>query len=170
MIHTTIIGYNQLLLAPMDVKLIEPISRKLNHLGRAYLSLLAKQVESLGISRYYYALTYICHHDGKLTQKALANELGKDKSIIVNIIDTLSEEGFVYREINPADRREHLLKVTEKAKNAVPKIIKAFEILNQRITEDISDEEMKIFNTVLTKMGTNIKPLTTPETNNETKP
>jgi MarR family transcriptional regulator for hemolysin len=96
----------------MEAKLIEPISLKLNYIGRAYLSLLAKQVENLGISRYYYALTYICYHDGKLTQKALANELCKDKSIIVNIIDTLSEQGFVYREINPADRREHILKAT----------------------------------------------------------
>lgn len=150
----------------MDVKLIEPISRKLNNLGRAYLNLLAKQVESLGISRYYYALTYICYHDGQLTQKALANELGKDKSLIVNIIDTLSEQGFVYREINPADRREHLLRVTEKAKKAVPQIVKAFEILNQSITEDISDAEMRTFNKVLKKMGDNIKPLITPETEN----
>jgi MarR family transcriptional regulator for hemolysin len=100
----------------------------------------------------------------------LANELGKDKSIIVNIIDTLSEQGFVYREINPADRREHFLRVTEKAKKAVPKLIYAFETLNKSITEDISDEEMEIFNTVLTKMSTNIKPLTAPETNNETQP
>ncbi|ASU32938.1 MarR family winged helix-turn-helix transcriptional regulator [Mucilaginibacter xinganensis] len=154
----------------MDVKLIEPISRKLNHLGRAYLNLVAKKVENLGISRYYYALTYICYHDGKLTQKALANELGKDKSIIVNIIDTLSSEGFVYREVNPADRREHLLKVTEKAKKAVPKIIEAFEELNNSISAHVSDEEMKIFNSVLLKMGDNIKPLTVSETNNETKP
>jgi len=154
----------------MDVKLIEPISRKLNQLGRAYLNLLAKQVEPLGISRYYYALTYISHHDGKLTQKALANELGKDKSIIVNIIDTLSEQGFVYRETNPADRREHLLKVTEKAKKAVPQIVEAFEILNKNITEDISDEEMQTFNIVLTKMRNNIQPFAAPETNNETKP
>jgi MarR family transcriptional regulator for hemolysin len=154
----------------MDVKLIEPISRKLNQLGRAYLSLLAKQVEPLGISRYYYALTYICYHDGKLTQKALATELGKDKSIIVNVIDTLSEEGFVYREINPADRREHLLKVTEKAKKAVPKIIEAFETLNKSITDEIPDEEMKIFNIVLKKMGNNLKPFAAQETNYETKP
>jgi MarR family transcriptional regulator for hemolysin len=154
----------------MDVKLIEPISRKLNQLGRAYLSLLAKQVEPLGISRYYYALTYICYHDGKLTQKALATELGKDKSIIVNVIDTLSEEGFVYREINPADRREHLLKVTEKAKKAVPKIIEAFETLNKSITDEIPDEEMKIFNIVLKKMGNNLKPFAAHETDYETKP
>ena len=152
----------------MEVKLIEPISRKLNHLGRAYLSQLAKQVEPLGISRYYYALTYICYNDGRLTQKALASELGKDKSLIVNVIDTLTEQGFVYREVNPADRREHLLKVTEKGKKTVPKLVEAFEILNKNITEDISDEELKIFNIVLKKMEKNMKLST--GINNETKP
>lgn len=154
----------------MDVQLVEPISRKLNYLGRAYLSLLAKQVEYLGISRYYYALSYICYHDGELTQNALAKVLGKDKSIIVNIIDTLTGQGFVYREVNPADRREHLLKVTDKAKKIVPRIVEAFEIINKSITEEISEQEMEIFNIVLTKMENNIKPFTAPETNYETKP
>src|ERR1700761_8475577 len=121
----------------MELELIEPLSRKLNHLGRAYLSQLAKQLGPLGISRYYYALTYICYHDGRLTQKALASELGKDKSLIVNIVDTLTEQGFVYRETNPADRREHLLRVTPKGKKAVPHIVDAFETLNKSITEDI---------------------------------
>ncbi|MCR8558644.1 MarR family winged helix-turn-helix transcriptional regulator [Mucilaginibacter sp. BJC16-A38] len=153
----------------MDVKLVEPISRKLNNLGRAYLGMLAKRVEPLGISRYYYALAYIRYYDGQLTQKALAKELGKDKSLIVNIIDTLSEQGFVYREINPVDRREHLLWVTEKAKKAVPEIVEAFEILNKNITADIPEEDMKIFYSVLTKMTENIKPIITIEINDETK-
>jgi len=153
----------------MDVKLIEPLSRKLNHLGRAYLSQLAKQVGPLGISRYYYALTYICYHDGRLTQKALASELGKDKSLIVKVVDTLTEQGFVYREVNPFDRREHLLKVTAKGKKAVPHITEAFESLNKSITENISDDELKIFNSVLKKMEHNMKPFTSTEINPETK-
>ncbi|MES2107897.1 MAG: MarR family transcriptional regulator [Bacteroidota bacterium] len=153
----------------MKLELIEPLSRKLNHLGRAYLSQLAKQAEPLGISRYYYALTYISYHDGRLTQKALASELGKDKSLVVNIVDTLTEQGFVYRETNPADRREHLLKVTAKGKKAVPHIIEAFETLNKSITANISDEEMKIFNIVLKKMEANMKPFTSTEINPEIK-
>ena len=153
----------------MELKLIEPLSRKLNHLGRAYLSQLAKQVEPLGISRYYYALSYIYFHDGRLTQKALAGELGKDKSLIVTVIDKLTEQGFVYRETNPADRREHLLKVTSKGKKAVPQIVEAFEALNKSITEEISDEEMKIFNIVLKKMEANMKPFTSTEINPEIK-
>ena len=154
----------------MEVKLIEPISRKLNNLGRIYLSQLTKQLEPLGISRYYYALAYICYHDGELTQKALASALGKDKSLIVNIIDTLSEQGLVYREINPADRREHLLKATDKAKKAAPKIVATFETIIRSITEDIPAEELEIFNIVLKKMEMNMQPFESAENNNEIKP
>jgi MarR family transcriptional regulator for hemolysin len=138
------------------VKLIEPISRKLLRLGKLYLSELSKNIGHLDIKRYSYILTLISYHDGKLTQKALAEMLGKDKSSMVLIIDTLSEKGFVYRETNPADRREHLLKVTEKAKEAVPEILHAFEDMNNHITEDISEADLLVFYKVLFKMQQNL--------------
>jgi MarR family transcriptional regulator for hemolysin len=150
----------------MKVKLIEPISRKLMHSGRAYLNVLSGQMAHLDINRYYYALTVICHHDGELTQKALSEILDKDKSLIVTIIDTLTESGFVYRETNPADRREHLIRVTEKAKKAVPHIIEAFEEINNRITQDISTADMAVFENVLAKMQQNLKQFS-PEKINE---
>ena len=138
------------------MKLVEPISRKLIRLGKLYLSELAKNIEHLEINRYYYVLTLICYHDGKLTQKALGEMLGKDKSAMVSIIDTLSEKGFVYREINPADRREHLLRVTEKAKIAVPEIVQAFEEMNTNMTDEIPEEDMLVFYSVLLKMQENL--------------
>lgn len=138
------------------MKIVEPISRKLIRLGKLYLSEVSKTINHLDINRYYYVLTLICYHDGKLTQKALAEMLGKDKSSLVAIIDTLSIKGFVYREVNPADRREHFLKVTEKAKKAVPEIVEAFETMNNHITEDISEEDLQVYNNVLLKMQQNL--------------
>lgn len=82
--------------------------------------------------------------------------LGKDKSSMVLIIDTLSEKGFVYRETNPADRREHLLRATEKAKEAVPEILHAFENMNNHITEDIAEADLLVFYEVLFKMQQNL--------------
>jgi MarR family transcriptional regulator for hemolysin len=114
-------------------------------------------MEDLGIDRYHYALTVICYYDGELTQKALAEKLGKDKSLIVNIIDVLTENGFVYREINPADRREHLIRVTDKAKKAVPQIMASFEKINRRIKENISLKDMEIFENVLCSMQNNLE-------------
>jgi MarR family transcriptional regulator for hemolysin len=138
------------------LKIVEPISRKLIRLGKLYLDGLAKNIDHLEINRYYYVLTLICYHDGKLTQKALGEMLGKDKSAMVSIIDTLSEQGFVYRETNTADRREHLLKVTEKARKAVPEIVHAFENMNNHITEDIPEDDLLVFHNVLFKMQENL--------------
>ncbi|MGZ3763610.1 MAG: MarR family winged helix-turn-helix transcriptional regulator [Mucilaginibacter sp.] len=138
------------------LKLVEPISRKLIRLGKLYLTELSKNIDHLDINRYYYVLTLICYHDGKLTQKALAEMLGKDKSSMVLIIDTLSAKGLVYREVNPIDRREHLLCATEKAKAAAPMIVEAFEVMNKSITDNIPEEDMLVFYNVLLKMYENL--------------
>jgi MarR family transcriptional regulator for hemolysin len=153
----------------MEVKLIEPISRKLNILGRAYLTELGNHMAHLGINQYYYPLTVICFYDGKLTQKALSEKLGKDKSIIVKMIDTLTEKGFVYRQVNPEDRRQHLLGVTDKAKKTVPHIIKAFEHMNQSASKNISAQDMDIFLNVLNKMNDNLVDFTNKEYLDNTK-
>jgi MarR family transcriptional regulator, transcriptional regulator for hemolysin len=147
------------------VKLIEPISRKLIRLGKLYLSELSKVTDHLEINQYYYVLTLICYHDGKLTQTALADMLGKDKSAMVAIIDSLSEKGFVFREVNPADRREYLLNVTEKAKKAVPQIINAFENMNKTMTENISEDDMAVFYNVIMRMQQNLNSMSTQPNN-----
>lgn len=140
------------------MEVTEPISRKLIHLGKVYLNVLSKRVEQSGVKRYWYILSIIHANNGMLTQKALAQRLGKDKSAMVSIIDFLTERGYVYRETNPKDRREHLLVVTDKAKKTVPAIIAAFVDINKTVTENISDEEMEIFNRVLYQMEENLKP------------
>ncbi|SDE75504.1 MarR family transcriptional regulator, transcriptional regulator for hemolysin [Mucilaginibacter pineti] len=144
----------------ITMQLIEPISRKLIRLGKLYLSVLTKQTAHLDVTRYHYILSLICFHDGQLTQNALAQLLGKDKSAIVSIINLLSAKGFVYRENNPNDRRQHLLRVTEKAKQAVPHLLETFESLNTDMTKGISEEDMQVFESVLQRMRNNITPLT----------
>jgi MarR family transcriptional regulator for hemolysin len=143
------------------MKLVEPISRKLIRIGKLYLNVLARHTAHLDVTRYHFILSLIYNHDGQLTQNALAQILDKDKSAMVSIINMLTAKGFVYRETNPIDRREHLLRVTEKAKLAVPQIMATFEHINSDITKGISAHEMKIFESVLQKMQTNIKPHTT---------
>lgn len=147
------------------MEITEPISRKLIHLGKVYLNVLSGRVQHLGVNRYWYILSLIHANNGRLTQKALAQMLGKDKSALVSIIDSLTEKGYVYREVNPADRREHLLKVTTKASKAVPEIVAAFEAINKTVATDLSLAEIETFNRVLLKMEENLKPYTSKEIN-----
>lgn len=140
----------------MTKKLIEPVSRKLNVLGRDYLSALDNHMASFGLNRHYYPLALIVHHDGKLTQQGLAGILDKDKSLIVKIIDRLTAKGFVQRQINPEDRREHFLAPTEKAKRVMPYLLKIFDHMNTSASKGISKQEMEVFEHVLTKMRENL--------------
>ena len=161
LIHATIFMATTYVCYRIDMQLIEPISRKLIRLGKLYQSVLAKHTAHLDVNRYHYILSLIYFHDGQLSQKALAEMLGKDKSAMVSIINLLSSRGFVYRENNPNDRREQLIKVTEKAKQAVPHIIESFKSINTNITKGISETDMKIFESVLLRMQNNIAPFTT---------
>jgi MarR family transcriptional regulator for hemolysin len=137
----------------------EPISRRLMQLAKIYLGAFSKRVEDLDITRYHYILLLIAEYEGQLTQKKLAEITGKDKSSMVNIIDTLTAKGYVYREINPGDRREQLIRITEKAQRDIPSISRSFSLLNNKATEGISPEKLDIFNDVLQQMATNLKPL-----------
>jgi len=99
LIHVTIVNRCWLCLHTIEmIKLIEPISRKLLRIGKQYLSVLEKQTEHLDVARYHYIISLIYCHDGQLTQNALSQILGKDKSAMVNIINMLNTKGFVYRE------------------------------------------------------------------------
>lgn len=137
----------------------EPISRRLMQLAKIYLGAFSKRVEHLDINRYHYLLLLIAEHQGQPTQKKLAEITGKDKSAMVSIIDMLSAKGYVYREINPNDRREQLIRITPKAKEHLPAIKASFKILNEKATEGISEENLNIFNEVLQQMADNLKPL-----------
>lgn len=128
-------------------------------LVKIYLGAFSKRVEDMDISRYHYLLLLIAEHQGQPTQKKLAEIMGKDKSAMVNIIDTLTAKGYVYREINPSDRREQLIKITAKAEKDIPAIKASFELLNKKATEGISSEKLDIFNEVLKQMAVNLKPL-----------
>jgi len=47
------------------------------------------------------------------TQTALAQSIGADKSRIIGVLDELQERGLIQRRPDPADRRVHLLSLTE---------------------------------------------------------
>lgn len=138
----------------------EPISRKLLQLAKTYLSAFSKRIEHLDLNRYHYMLVLIAENQGQLTQKKIGEIAGKDKSHMVSIIDTLAEAGYVYREVNPDDRRQQLIKITDKARKELPAIRESFSLLNDTATQGISADKLKIFNEVIQHMSGNLKPYT----------
>ncbi len=141
------------------IPLEKPISHQLLQLAKVYLGAFSKRVEHLDITHYHYILLLIAENEGQLTQKKLAGIIGKDKSSMVSIIDALTAKGYVYREINPIDRREQLIKVTEKAHRDMPAIRESYDMLNRKALQGIDINQIATFYDVLKQMGDNLKPL-----------
>ena len=81
----------------------------------------------------------------KVTQKEVCNSLNIDKASLVRILDYLSDKGLIIKQINPSDRREHLLSLTEKGQELVPAIKDAIYETNNEALRGFSDEEVEHF-------------------------
>ncbi len=134
----------------------QPLTRPLIALTKKYLSLFSELTNDLSLKRYHFVLLRIDENKERLTQKALAELMLVDKSTMVNIIDYLSERGYVLREKNEKDRREQLIRLTPKAKQDLLVIRSAVAELNNRSVRDLSAEQLTIFNDVLETIQSNL--------------
>lgn len=133
------------------------------HLGRLfgkftkqYIGFITKKLDTLPIERYYYVLLLISKAEPALTQKDLTEILDNDKSSTVRLLDYLQDHGMIERSRNPNDRREHFLALTSKAEKYIPEIEKAFNNLNEKALQGISDSEKESFYKILGKMISNL--------------
>ncbi|MBC8054371.1 MAG: MarR family transcriptional regulator [Sphingobacteriaceae bacterium] len=134
----------------------QPLAQLLVSVTKKYLSIFSQQTEGLDIDRYQYVLVLIKLHNEQLTQKALSELLEVDKSFMVNIIDYLSSKGYVLREKNLNDRRQQVIKLTDKAREAVPKIESVISRLNKKSLENVSANEIETFSNVLLQINNNL--------------
>lgn len=99
-----------------------PLGRMFSFLTKQYIGEMMDRMKETPVQRYYYALYIIGKNSGAITQQELANHLLMDKVSMVRILDVLMEDGFITRTVNPSDRRQHLLSITEKASPWVDEI------------------------------------------------
>lgn len=138
----------------MNIK--QPLAHLLLSASKKYLGIFSQEAEGMDIDRYQYVLVLINIHNEQLTQKSLSELLEVDKSYMVNIIDYLSDKGYVVRTINEKDRRQHLIKLTEKAREIIPKIEGAIIRLNSKSVENISESQIHTFLSVLQQISSNL--------------
>ena len=134
----------------------QPLAQLLISVTKKYLSIFSQQTGGLDIDRYQYVLVLINLHKEQLTQKALSELLEVDKSFMVNIVDYLSSKGYVVREKNINDRRQQVIKLTDKAREAIPEIEKVISRLNKQSMENLSEEKIQIFSDVLLQISHNL--------------
>src|SRR5215469_1266199 len=65
--------------------------------------------------------------EGPVSQQSLGEQLGIDRTTVVELIDQLEEQGVVVRRRNPVDRRSYALHLTPKGKTVQKRAARAFD-------------------------------------------
>ena len=102
-------------------------------------------------SGYHTYVLAICASPG-VTQDVLAKDICVNKSTVARRLDWLESEGYVLRLADKEDKRCLLVYPTEKMKAIHPKIKRIAEEWMEVLMSGISEEELSVFVSVLSRM------------------
>jgi DNA-binding MarR family transcriptional regulator len=98
------------------------------HLVGRYLEL---NVSELGVTQAEAHVLGRLAATGTAAMAALHREFGRKRSTLTNIVDRLEERGFLVRDLNPADRRSFVLRLTPSGRAAARRVSRTLDALER---------------------------------------
>ena len=139
------------------MELNKPLGYILSQSLRIFRNQLALEFKEKGIELSFdqFVMLHILNSDCDCIQQDLANQLQKDKSIIVRQINSLLENQYVVRLINKEDRRKKNLILTKKGFEVLNQMKEIASELSTKLLTGVSENELEIFRNVLMKIRKN---------------
>lgn len=122
------------------------LSRLTFLLGRLYfqaLDLEGHALQEMGLDVKAQAVLTVLAGERPMTQQALGQRLGIDRTTIVTIVDGLEQHGFVERRRSPADRRAYLLTLTATGDEARQRGALAVDTAERKLLDALDDSERR---------------------------
>lgn len=101
----------------------------------------------------------ISNNEGDVVQQDMATFLGKDKSSILRLIDSLEEKGLIQRIVDSQDRRKKCLFVTDEGAKVIKQYLGIEFGLSDELQMGITESEMATFSKVVQIIQENAKKL-----------
>lgn len=89
--------------------------------------------------------------------KDIEQELNITKSVASNLVKRMVQNGLVELEASPVDKRAKFVRLTDKAHSQMQQVKAFFERIDKQLMEDIDEDELLIFEKVLSQLQENIK-------------
>ena len=135
------------------------IMKDMNIISRCQLSYRSEMLKGDICGCHHPFILAICHKPG-MTQEEISRELCLNKSTVARALTQLEGKGYVNRESNPEDKRSTLVFPTDKMISVLDKVVNITREWNEQISEDISEYELEIFASVLSKMSKKARKIT----------
>ncbi|MEU9235345.1 MarR family winged helix-turn-helix transcriptional regulator [Streptomyces subrutilus] len=101
-----------------------------------------------------HAMTLTHLEEGPISQRALAERLEVDPSVLVGILNDLEGDGLAERRRDPADRRRHNVAITAAGEAALGKTNAALDEVEGGIFAGLSDQERELLRGLLDRVNT----------------
>lgn len=114
-------------------------------LGRALIAMEEPILAAHGVSMWGYIVLSALRAEPTRTQAALARTIGADKTRLIAVLDALQGQGLIAREPDPADRRVHLLDLTDAGRAAHGAIQADIRAAERRLLEPLPAADRAAF-------------------------
>lgn len=117
-----------------------------------------RRLEKKGSTRIQWIALYFLYDTKKImSQKELAVLMNIQDSSLARLVDRMERDGLIKRIENSGDKRVKFLELTEDGRLKIEALLPEGERFSELLLEDITYEELVIFNKVVEKMLNNIK-------------
>ena len=130
------------------------LGKTLSEIFKGIKKKVAKQTETrLTIDQF--GLLYVLNQQKQdVIQKGVAETMGKDKSVILRIIDSLEEKGLVRRVVDMNDRRKNQILVTKKGLQTIDQYLAIEFQAKEDLLDGVSQSDVDTFYRVLAHIRT----------------
>ncbi len=126
------------------------------HIYRSNLAYMAKELEAYRVKSGQFEFLLVLYHKDGVSQETIAKTLKVSKATSARAIQSLEEEGYVYRERDESDLRAYRVYLTEKGKEMRDLIFKKQASFMDLLFSDFSFEEKEIFRLLIHKAVTKL--------------
>ncbi|WP_428908167.1 MarR family winged helix-turn-helix transcriptional regulator [Niallia sp. Krafla_26] len=111
--------------------------------SRSFTKKLNEQLSEIGLYQSQWLIVYYLKHYGSSTLVGISRYLNVEKPTISRTVDRLEKSQLVER-IPSNDKRERIIRLTEKGNEVYEKAIQIIEVFEQSLIEGIPDSEKEI--------------------------
>ena len=134
------------------------LGRLIGETGKALAMRLEKNVAEAGFDLSAPQVILLAHIEEAegINQQTLTNHLARDKTAITRCIDSLEDKNLVVRVPDKTDRRQNMIYLTQKGKEAVPELIKMAQKTDAEAIQGIPPQEVDTIKEELRKIQKNL--------------
>lgn len=133
-----------------------PLGKEINQLARNVKKFLHYYLYGHSLGDGQFGILYEVFHNPGISQEKLSRIRNVDKTTTAKAVKKLINNGYIQREKDKSDKRVYCLICTEKAVELMPEIERVIKLENEVLTQDFSEDEVRIFKKMVEKMTNNI--------------